>query len=59
MSALIASPQEVLDFWFSAGPQKWFSKDDAFDAAIRERFLRDAVQPPDFLAGQLLGEGHR
>ena len=38
--------QEVLDFWFlpssSAGHGKqraeWFRKDDAFDAAIRERF---------------------
>ncbi|MDA1090463.1 MAG: DUF924 domain-containing protein [Proteobacteria bacterium] len=29
----------VLDFWFvENGPKQWFSKDDAFDAAIRERF---------------------
>lgn len=37
--ASLAAPAQVLDFWFSAGPQKWFSKDDAFDGAIRERFL--------------------
>jgi len=37
--ASLATPAQVLDFWFGAGPQKWFSKDDAFDAAIRERFL--------------------
>ena len=30
---------DVLNFWFSAGPEKWFAKDDAFDEAIRDRFL--------------------
>jgi len=29
----------VLDFWFvENGPKQWYSKDAAFDAAIRERF---------------------
>ena len=37
--ASLATPAQVLDFWFGAGPKKWFSKDDAFDAEIRERFL--------------------
>ena len=32
-------PGEVLAFWRAAGPKKWFAKDDAFDAAIRDRFL--------------------
>jgi uncharacterized protein (DUF924 family) len=32
--------QAVLNFWRNAGPDKWFKKDDAFDAAIRARFLR-------------------
>jgi uncharacterized protein (DUF924 family) len=32
-------PQTVLAFWRAAGPDKWFSKDAAFDAAIGERFL--------------------
>ncbi len=29
----------VLDFWRAAGPARWFTKDAAFDAAFRERFL--------------------
>jgi len=35
----LPTPVDVLDFWFSAGPNKWFSRDDTFDAAIRDRFL--------------------
>jgi uncharacterized protein (DUF924 family) len=34
----IATPDDVLSFWRSAGPKKWFAKDDAFDAEISERF---------------------
>jgi uncharacterized protein (DUF924 family) len=34
-----ASPESVLTFWREAGPESWFNKSDAFDAAIRERFL--------------------
>lgn len=34
-----ATVDEVLDFWASAGPEKWFGKDEAFDQACRERFL--------------------
>jgi uncharacterized protein (DUF924 family) len=30
---------EILAFWREAGPDKWFAKDDAFDAEIRRRFL--------------------
>ena len=36
---MIAEPAAVLAFWREAGPDKWFKKDNAFDAAIRERFL--------------------
>jgi uncharacterized protein (DUF924 family) len=32
-------PQAVLAFWRAAGPDKWFTKDETFDAAIRARFL--------------------
>ena len=32
--------RDVLDFWQAAGAKKWFAKDDAFDAAIRERFAK-------------------
>src|SRR5690349_15772808 len=37
--ASLATPQQVLDFWFGVEPEKWFSRDDAFDALIIERFL--------------------
>ena len=31
--------RDVLTFWFEEStPKQWFAKDDAFDAAIRERF---------------------
>lgn len=29
----------ILAFWREAGPDRWFAKDDAFDAAIRTQFL--------------------
>ena len=29
----------VLAFWRASGPDKWFTKDATFDAAIREKFL--------------------
>ncbi|RDI98563.1 DUF924 domain-containing protein [Dyella solisilvae] len=32
-------PRDVLDFWFDpAVESRWFERDDAFDAVIRERF---------------------
>ena len=30
---------DILAFWREAGPEKWFAKDEAFDAEIRRRFL--------------------
>ncbi len=39
MSEKIASPADVLAFWRDAGPDKWFTRDDAFDAEIRDKFL--------------------
>lgn len=35
----VVAPDSVLAFWRAAGPDKWFSKSDAFDAEIRSRFL--------------------
>jgi uncharacterized protein (DUF924 family) len=35
----IATPDDVLTFWRAAGEQKWFAKNDAFDAEIKSRFL--------------------
>jgi uncharacterized protein (DUF924 family) len=29
---------DVLDFWLSAGPEKWYVQDDAFDQEIRDNF---------------------
>jgi uncharacterized protein (DUF924 family) len=34
-----ASPQDVIAFWRQAGPDKWFTKDEAFDAECRRLFL--------------------
>jgi len=35
----VKSASDVLAFWKEAGPDKWYSKDDAFDRAIRDNFL--------------------
>jgi uncharacterized protein (DUF924 family) len=32
-------PHDIVSFWQAAGAEKWFTKDDALDAAIRARFL--------------------
>src|SRR3954469_4283876 len=32
------APADVLAFWRAAGPDKWYAKDDAFDAEIAARF---------------------
>src|SRR4051812_26708536 len=34
-----ATPETILSFWREAGYDKWFGKDDAFDAAIRDKFM--------------------
>jgi uncharacterized protein (DUF924 family) len=34
-----ALPVDVLEFWRAAGPDRWFTKDAAFDAEITRRFL--------------------
>ena len=30
---------DVLAFWRSAGDERWYKRDEAFDASVRERFL--------------------
>ncbi|HYC75489.1 DUF924 family protein [Brevundimonas sp.] len=35
------TPSDVVSFWKEAGPEKWFAKEDAFDALFNDRF-RDA-----------------
>jgi uncharacterized protein (DUF924 family) len=44
------SAADVLAFWRTAGPDRWFEHDQAFDAAIRERF---ATSYEDAAAGRL------
>ena len=34
-----AAPEEVIAFWRAAGPDRWFAKDESFDAECRARFL--------------------
>ncbi|MGV8997984.1 MAG: DUF924 family protein [Parvibaculaceae bacterium] len=31
-------PRDILDFWFAAGWDKWWTKSDAFDDEVRRRF---------------------
>jgi len=38
-ATITATPEEVVDFWRDAGPERWFNKDAAFDTLFRERFL--------------------
>src|SRR5215472_10467062 len=33
------TPADVLSFWRRAGADRWYARDDAFDAEIRVRFL--------------------
>jgi uncharacterized protein (DUF924 family) len=35
----MTTPSDVLAFWREAGPDRWYDRDDAFDTAIRTRFL--------------------
>lgn len=35
----LATPEEILTFWREAGPERWFTKDEAFDQTCRDRFL--------------------
>jgi uncharacterized protein (DUF924 family) len=34
-----AMPAEILTFWREAGRDRWYKRDDAFDAEIRSRYL--------------------
>jgi uncharacterized protein (DUF924 family) len=41
------TPSVVIAFWKEAGPEKWFAKDEAFDADFRDRF-----EPAHFAAAR-------
>jgi len=55
----LATPDEVLAFWREAGPEKWFSKDEAFDQACRDRFMAtyEAAARGDLNEWELTPEG--
>ena len=36
--AMSISPRDVVRFWSESGPEKWFKRDDGFDATLRARF---------------------
>jgi uncharacterized protein (DUF924 family) len=38
-SSALPTPADILAFWREAGPDRWFTRDDAFDAEIRAKFL--------------------
>ena len=33
------TPADILAFWRDAGPDRWYTPDDAFDAEVRRRYL--------------------
>ncbi|MEN3792853.1 DUF924 family protein [Fulvimarina sp. MAC3] len=39
MSTYAVAPDTIVEFWWNAGPEKWFSKDETFDETISNRFL--------------------
>lgn len=39
MTAAFTNPTDVVTFWRDAGPSRWFSKDEAFDAEFRAKGL--------------------
>jgi uncharacterized protein (DUF924 family) len=39
MGEVHVAPADVLTFWRDAGPDRWYTPDDAFDAEVRRRYL--------------------
>jgi uncharacterized protein (DUF924 family) len=54
-----AIPADVLTFWRTAGPAKWFKKSHAFDEAIRLRFepVHHAAARGQYTAWEQTAEG--
>jgi uncharacterized protein (DUF924 family) len=59
VDAPIIGPADVIAFWTDAGPDRWFTKDDAFDAEIRRRFLatHEAAAAGKFASWETSAEG--
>lgn len=36
---MLPAPEDILDFWRNAGYERWFGRDDAFDASCRSQWL--------------------
>ena len=55
----LATPDDVISFWREAGQDRWFSKDEAFDQACRERFMPtyEAAARGDLNEWELTPEG--
>ncbi|KRR16719.1 hypothetical protein CQ14_14040 [Bradyrhizobium lablabi] len=39
MTETSVAPADILAFWRDAGPDRWYKRDDAFDAEVRRRYL--------------------
>jgi uncharacterized protein (DUF924 family) len=39
MTETSVAPADILAFWRDAGPSRWYTRDDAFDAEVRRRYL--------------------
>ena len=55
----LATAEDVVAFWREAGPDKWFSKDEAFDETCRARFVAtyEAAARGDFAEWELSPQG--
>ena len=53
------SPSDIVAFWRAAGPDKWWEKDEAFDRAIRAKFLatHEAAARGEFASWEETAEG--
>ncbi|HVV40027.1 MAG TPA: DUF924 family protein [Nitrobacter sp.] len=53
------SPADILAFWREAGQDKWYTKDDAFDAEVRRRFLPlwEAARAGDLASWEATDDG--
>ena len=53
-------PADVIDFWFrETTPRQWWTKDEGFDATVRERFaaLHAAAAQGELFAWRTTAEG--
>ncbi|MCM2397774.1 DUF924 domain-containing protein [Rhizobium sp. S95] len=55
----MTTPGDILAFWTAAGPEKWFAKDDAFDAFIQSDYLAPhfAASRGEYVAWEETAEG--